>query len=129
MKSYFGIQDRYGVSLLLKLRVDFSDLRKHRFDHNFNCLSPTCKCNVEDESTEHFLLRCPLYTTDRRVLLSNISNVVKNDFTVLPDEYVTRIALYGSNSFNDIANKMIIESTLIYIRSTKRFEILEAFTT
>ena len=27
VKSYFGILDRYGVSLLLKLRVDFSELR------------------------------------------------------------------------------------------------------
>ena len=71
-KRFFGIEDRYGISLLLKMRVDFSDLRKHRFKHNFNCLSPICKCNVEEESTEHFLLRCPLYTGNRKVLLSSI---------------------------------------------------------
>ena len=50
--SFFGISDKYGVRLLFKLRVDFSDLRRHRFDHKFNCLSPICKCNQEDESTE-----------------------------------------------------------------------------
>ena len=55
--SFFGIDDKYGVRLLFKLRVDFSDLRRHRSDHNFNCLSPICKCNIEDESTEHFLTR------------------------------------------------------------------------
>ena len=128
-KSYFGIEEKYGVSLLLKLRVDFSDLRKHRFNHNFNCVSPTCKCNEEEESTEHFLLRCPIYVENRKVLLSSISNIVRNDFTVLPDEYVVRIALYGSNVFNAIANQMIIKSTINYIRKTKRFKNLEAFST
>ena len=128
-KSYFGIEDRYRVSHLLKLRVDFSDLRKHRFNHNFNCLSPTCKCNVEEESTEHFLLRCPLYTGNRKALLNSISAIVKNDFTVLPDDYVVRIALYGSNIFKDISNKMIDESTITFIRGSKRFDNLEAFST
>ena len=128
-KNYFDIQDQYGVSLLLKLRVNFSDLRKHRFKRNFNCISPICKCNNEDESTEHFLLRCPLCTEIGRVLIGSISDIDKNDFTVFPDEYVVIIALYGSNIFNDIANKMIVESTINYILGTKRFDNLEWFST
>ena len=35
-KSVFGIRDTPGVKLVTKLRVDFSDLRDHRFSHNFN---------------------------------------------------------------------------------------------
>ena len=112
----------------MRLRDDFSDLRVHRFNHNFNCTSSiTCKCRVEDESTEHYLLRCPLYVAQRTDLLSSITDIVKNDFTVLPHDFVTRIVLYGSCSFNDIANKMILESTIRYIKRTKRFEVLEAF--
>ena len=39
------------------------------------------------------------------------------------------LTLYVSNIFNDIANKMILESTINYIRGTKRFDNLEAFST
>ena len=127
MKSYFNIHDKYGVSLLFKLRVDFSDLRQHRFNHNFNCPSPSCKCGTEDESTAHFLLHCPLYIVLRGVFINSISDIVKNNVSVLPDDYVTRIALYGSSTFNNIANKLIVEATVNYIRKTKRFDNLEAF--
>ena len=128
-KSYYNIHDKYGVSLILKLRVDFSDLREHRYNHNFNCPSPICKCGTEEESTVHFLLRCPLFKSLRGVLINSISDIVKNDFSVLPDDYVARIALYGSSSFNNITNKLIVESTINYVRKTKRFNKLEAFST
>ena len=38
----FGICDIFGIRLLTKLRVEFSDLRDHRFNHAFNCYSPMC---------------------------------------------------------------------------------------
>jgi hypothetical protein len=126
--GFFGIDDKYGVRLLFKLRVDFSDLRRHRFDHKFNCLSPICSCTLEEESTEHFLTRCPLFSSQRRILTSSISTILRNDFSVLPDDYTSRIILYGSESFNIITNNLIIRSTIRYIRSTKRFNKLEAFT-
>ena len=46
--SFFGIRDKFEVKLLTKIRVGFSDLRDNRFDHNFNCASPTCQCGSED---------------------------------------------------------------------------------
>ena len=111
----------------MKLRVDFSDLREHRFNHNFNCPSPVCKCNGGEESTEHYLLRCALYNVQRQELLSGISNIVNNDVSVLPDGHLAKVALYGTNSYNNIANKLIIEETIRYIKNTKRFNSLEAF--
>ena len=38
----FEIRDIFGIKLLTKIRVGFSDLRDHRFNHNFNCDSPVC---------------------------------------------------------------------------------------
>ena len=32
--SLFGIRDKFGINLLTKIRVSFSDLRDHRFNHN-----------------------------------------------------------------------------------------------
>ena len=48
-KHTYTILDRYGLKLLSCLRVDFSDLRMHRFNHNFNCSDPTCKCGLEEK--------------------------------------------------------------------------------
>ena len=36
-KHLFGINDVTGARLLTRLRIDFSDLRLHKFDHRFNC--------------------------------------------------------------------------------------------
>ena len=44
--SCFGICDKFGIKLLTKIRVDFSDLSVHRFNHNFNCESPTGFCGA-----------------------------------------------------------------------------------
>ena len=128
-KGFFNIIDRAGTSILMKLRVDFSDLRDHRFNHGFrNCPSPTCRCGCEDETTEHFLARCSLFTEHRASLLGTISNLFNNDISILPHNHLTDILLFGSAVYNDITNKLILESTIRYIKCTKRFAKLEAFT-
>ena len=73
--SLFGIHDQYGIKLLTKIRVSFSNLREHRFNHNFNCDNPLCSCGIEDETSVHFFIRCPHYITLRSILLSKISNL------------------------------------------------------
>ena len=40
--SFYKIRDKYGIKLLTKIRVNFSDLRDHRYNHNFNCQNPSC---------------------------------------------------------------------------------------
>ena len=125
----FGIRDRTGTKLLTKIRVVFSDLRDHRFNHNFNCTSPLCKCGEEDETTIHYFLKCPLYTNHRNDLLSKISDKIGSNVEILPDEHLSQILLYGSNAYNTILNKLIIEESIRYIHISGRFEKLEAFST
>ena len=125
--TFFGIYDKYGIKLLTKIRVSFSDLRDHRFNHNFNCESPLCQCGIEDETSVHFFLRCPLYTAQRSTLLCKISAIISSDVTVLPDEHLFFILVYGSNVYNFVSNKLILTETITYIRNSGRFTILEAF--
>jgi len=125
--SFFRLQDKFGVKLLTKIRVSFSDLRDHRFNHNFNCNSPICSCGIEDETSVHFFLRCPRYHIQRSVLLSEISEIINSDVTVLPDEHLYHILVYGSNVYNFVSNRLIITETLRYIRNSGRFTKLEAF--
>ena len=58
-RSVFGISNIHGIKLLIKLRVECSDLRSHSFEQNFNCEDTSCL--LEDESNPHYLLRCPHY--------------------------------------------------------------------
>ena len=125
--NVFGIEDRIGIPRLTRLRVNFSDLREHRFDHRFNCPNPLCKCSIENESTEHFLLRCPLYSTIRQTLLSNLAIAVNDEILNLPHDHLTSIILYGSTSFNLITNKTILIITLHFIKASGRFNKIEAY--
>ena len=123
----FKIRDIFGLKLVTRLRVDFSDLRLHRFNHKFNCENPTCACGLEDESTDHFLLRCPRFVAPRINLLSSISDAINPSILDLPHDHLSNILINGSPVYNEISNKLIIESTIRFIRKTKRFKVLEAY--
>ena len=56
--SIYNIHDILGVRYLTELRFQFSALNKHKFRHNFDCLSPVCVCGTAKENNEHFLLHC-----------------------------------------------------------------------
>ena len=123
------ISDRQGIKYLTCLRVNHSDLREHRFSKNFNCPSPLCKCGLENETTEHFLLRCPNFNVPRGVLIQNVLKILEKNDIPCPtdDEILCQILLYGHKSLPDNANSSILANTINYINKTKRFAILEAF--
>ena len=125
--SIFGIRDKFGIKLLTKIRVNFSDLRDHRFNHSFNCENPICSCGVEDETSVHFFLRCPHFSALRAVLLSKILDIIGSDLSLLPDEHIFNIIVYGSNVYSVVVNGLIIIETISYMRKSGRFVKLEAF--
>ena len=125
--SFYSIRDKEGIKLLTKIRVTFSDLRDHRFNHNFNCVNPTCRCGLEDETSVHYFLCCPRYNNLRTVYLSRISEIVKSDITILPKDHLAHLLTYGSNVYNDITNELILTETIQFIKKSKRFKNLEAF--
>ena len=125
--SFCCNRNKHGMKLLTQIRVDFSDLRDHRFDHKFNCPSPLCSCGIEDETSSHFLLRCPRYNNLRQIYLSKISQIINSDVTILPEDHLTDLLLYGSKAYNDISNELILTETILFIYKSERFKHLEAF--
>ena len=125
--SLFGLSDKIGIKLLTKIRVEFSDLRDHRINHNFNCIWSICRCGLDDETHAHFFLRCPMFAVERVSLLSKISDILHTDISVLPSEHLVHILLYGSNVYNAVTDKLILNETITSIRNTGRFTTLEAF--
>ena len=120
-RSVFKISDIVGVRLLTRLRLGFSHLREHKFRHNVSN-SSRCICGDGDETTEHFLLRCHHFANIRSALLEQVSDILKTDIKVLPEHRLVEILLYGDNNCNEIANKLIIEATIVFIKLSKRFD-------
>ena len=104
-KSFYGTRDKFGMKILTKISVEFSDLRDHRYNHNLNCQNPMCSCGLAKETSVHYFLYCSRYIAQRLHFLSKISEVIGSDVSVLPKEQLCHILMYGSNVFNSIWDK------------------------
>ena len=122
-KSYSGIHDIEEIRLLTRLRVHFSDLRKHKFRHKFQCFSmPVCLCQTGTENNEHLFLRCPRHSNHRKDLIDRISNVVNVDIGNLSSIDLCNLLLNGNSRLSFDTNHHIIELTITFIKSTTRFK-------
>ena len=113
--SIYGINDIVGVRYLSKLRLNFSVLNEHRFRHNFDCLDPVCLCGRAEEDSEHFLLHCHFFEEARRDLLGSSSDIPglysrTGHIVFMP---------FNSPDLTEIANRMIMEATISYIRQRR----------
>ena len=120
--SFFNCYNPKGIKFITRLRLGLSHLCEHKFKHSFqDSLSPFCSCGLDTESTAHFLLHCPMYTTERHTLLSTIKNI-DNNLLHLCEPVLIRTLLFGSNSFDTNANTNILNASVEYIVSSKRFD-------
>ena len=98
-----------------------SHLRYHKFRNNFqDYINPIRVCDLEIETTTHFLLHCLFFQSAIQSLLHNIKKI---DESILEkhEELITKILLYGDDKFDLSCNKSIIFSTIEFIVSTERF--------
>ena len=121
-RSIFNVHDLYGVKLLTRLLVEFSDLRSHRCNHKFHCPELSCSCQTGVEDNEHFVLHCPRFSTQRKTLLDLVSNLVGIIMRLLSKESVCTLLLYGNNDFSFLVNRGVIEETIKYIKNRKCFK-------
>ena len=126
-RSYFNITDKPGIRRLAQLRVGLSDLRDHRRNHHFvNCPSATCACSLGPETTQHFLLECNRFIRQRNVLITFLSSI-SPPIDVSDHKLLTDVLLYGSKKHSFYTNTDILNATIAFIKSSKRFDRLEAF--
>ena len=72
----FNINNPLGLKLLTCLRIGFSHLKEHKFKHNFQGSTDLlCSCGNDIESTFHFFLPCPNFTTQRQTLLNKLKSI------------------------------------------------------
>ena len=124
-KSIFNLHDPDGVKFIYQLRVGLSPLREHKNRHNFlDTPCGFCSCGTGTESTEHFLLKCPLFTAPRKKLFETADLFIEGKLSrmhTLENSSLIEILLYGHESLNPYQNKGVLNATIDYIRKTERF--------
>ena len=110
-----------GLKLLTRLRIGFSHLKEHKFKHNFqDSVDPLCSCGNDIESTVHFFLHRPNFTTQRQTLLNKLKSINASIMTE-NENSVLRTLLSGRPDFSYSTNKEIINVTISFILTIERF--------
>ena len=116
--STCNVHHASGIVLLNRLRVGFSNLREHKFRHNFvDTNDHFCNCRTNKiETTEHYLLHCPSYSIQRKILHDNLR---LKGISLLPFKapYLVKRLLLG-DIIEDINNVIL---TISFITSSQRF--------
>ena len=111
-----------GLKLITRLRLGLSHLRLHKFKHNFqDTLNPICSCGTV-KTTIHYLLHCPNFSNERLILFSKLQSIDENILS--KDDYnISKVLLFGEDSFNDVKNTSVSTASIEYILSTTRFDV------
>ncbi len=105
-----------------RLRLGLSHLRSHLFSHNL-IDNPICQfCNLEPETSDHYILRCPTYTNVRVRFLMNIANLLEPQYIAsLDDTKIVNIFLYGDTELDFETNKQLFTMAQTFLVDSKRF--------
>ena len=123
IKNTFGVHDPLGLRYLFQLRVKLSPLRNHKKHHNFSDTpSEICECNQGIEDTCHFLLECPRYGRHRATLAARVIEILQRN-NLNHQGNLAGLYLYGHKSLKLTDNKIILLSTIKYIKDTQRFSV------
>ena len=123
-KPVFGIHDPVGLRYLFKLRMGLSHLRSHKKRHGFtDTSSDLCVCKEGAEDSYHFLLKCSSYDTKRATLINGVNAVLLTNNLNYPDFPLNELnlLLYGHPSISRTDNKLILMSTIKFIKDSGRF--------
>ena len=122
-KSIFSIYDPLGVKLITRLRLGLSHLNEHKFRHCFNDgVNAICACGHDVETTEHYLLRCHIFSNNRFKLFENLKKCEPN-FLNLSAKDKVQFLLYGSQTTNSESNNQeILKNVIAFIKATGRFD-------
>ena len=122
-KSLYDIHDQNGTKWIFQLRLGLSHLKSHKKSHNFlDTPDDTCKCKLHSETSDHYLLHCPIFIEQRRELFLILNPILlENNMRFLDYKSLVHLLLYGNNKFNDNVNRSILKATIKFIRSSSRF--------
>ena len=118
----FDCHSPKGNELITRLRLGLSHLREHKVKHSFqDTINPVCNCGQDIESSTQFFLHYPFFSNERRTLLSTICSL-DSKLLDCTDYDLTQTLLFGNTSQISSNNFKIINASIDYILSSKRFD-------
>ena len=108
---YFYVGNRSLQIIHAKMRMDCSDLNYHLFTR-FIIDAPDCNCGYAAETSEHYLLHCPLFLNAREPHIMPLSQNMQINI---------RSLLYGNKDYTFEMNKQIFLSVQSFIKESRRF--------
>ena len=116
--------DNGGNMHQTRLRLGLSHLRAHLFQHNL-IDNPICQfCNLEPETTSHYILRCPTYNNVRGRFLIGLTTVLDQNYMAsLNDDKIVELFLHGDPLLTHDTNVDIISMAQKFIVDSKRFSL------
>ena len=84
-------------------------------------LNPICRCGTDVESSVHFFLHCPLFQNEMLILLSIVKNI-DSKLLNYNDLRLTQILLFGDKSLDVNSNSSILNATIDFVISSRKFE-------
>ena len=111
-----------GLKFVTRLHLGLSHLRKHKLKHSFqDSINLLCSCSLDIESAVHYFLHCPLFTIKRHTLLNTISRT-DNKLLDSNESKLIQHFLFGNPSKDRETNTEILDATVNYVLTTKRFD-------
>ena len=105
--NLFNVCDSLEIKLLTRLCLGLSDLREHKFNHNFqDTINPLRPCSLESELTTHSFLRCQNFADLRKCLINELIKIDSSILT-LHEKSLTKLLLYGDDRYNCKTNNNI----------------------
>ena len=113
----YRIYNPLGIKLFNRLRVTFSNLKEHKFKHNFadtlNRFMFMLSRNWKQSSLSSTLPKLYKYSYN--------PYDINNSTTSRQPNELLRTTLYGDCKFKDNVNKMILIAAILFIKNNNRF--------
>ena len=109
-----------GIKLVTRLRLDlFKSISLTTASKMLWIIFVAVTLDIETAS--HYFLHCLLFYAERSTLLKNI-NEIDSTILIKSESVITRILLYGDESFKDEVNLLILNAMINFVLSTNRID-------
>ena len=119
---HFSKGSKHGNKLLTRMRLERSDLNLHRFTIG-QSETPECICHSKQESSQHFLLDCFLYSSERQALFDRVEHYIPKfkSFSKIQKYETLVMGINAKDPFFYSTNTTISIAVQTFIMKTKRF--------
>ena len=105
-----------------RMRLGLSHLKSHLFTYNL-IDSPICGCGLEAETTDHYILRCPVFGLAGIEMYHSMVDILDNPLltSLKKDSDIVSLFLHGHPELNHEKNTLIYKMAMTFINNSERF--------